>query len=74
MLKTFHKPSILLNEQPKTIIQSIDQRKFVTCERDGITINPSERDGITINPSERDGIYTREEHMRLGKLGKNLLV
>jgi hypothetical protein len=64
MVKTFHKPSILSNEQPKTIIQSIDQRKFVTCERDG----------ITINPSERDGIYTREEHMRLGKLGKNLLV
>ena len=46
MVKTFHKPSILLNEQPKIIIQSIDQRKFVTCERDGITINPGEQDGI----------------------------
>ena len=60
MVKTFHKPSILLNEQPKIIIQSIDQRKFVTCERDG----------ITINPGEQDGIYMWEEHMRLGKLGK----
>ena len=46
MVKTFHKPSILLNEQPKIIIQSIDQRKFVTCERDGIKINPGEQDGI----------------------------
>jgi hypothetical protein len=31
MVKPFHKPSILSNEQPKTIIQSIDKKKFVTC-------------------------------------------
>jgi hypothetical protein len=30
MVKTFHKPSILSNEQPKTIIQSNDNFFFVT--------------------------------------------
>jgi hypothetical protein len=30
MVKTFHKPLILSNEQPKTIIPSIDKKKYVT--------------------------------------------
>jgi len=31
MVKTFHKSLILSNEQPKTIIQRINKKNFVTC-------------------------------------------